>query len=176
MQAAGSVCLKLETFTHHVRLFLAACFAPISCLSLPLVSPVPVSIPEISVVGHAILGRPVKILCQSHTGSLPITYTLVEDYNTVSSTTVSLATEEAIFTVPSASDSKNYMCEANNSQSNPQLSRTLKVAVTGKYLSFWIFTLLCYTTIHYNTLTKGNAIANSKLFQPFWSESTYHTL
>lgn len=93
---------------------------------------VPVSIPEISVVGHAILGRPVKILCRSYTGSLPITYTLIKNYNNVSTATVSLATMEAIFTVAGASDLKSYMCEAKNSERNPKLSRRLNAPVTGK--------------------------------------------
>lgn len=118
-------------------------------LSLPLVSPVPVSIPEISVVGHAILGRPVKILCRSRTGSLPINYTLIEDYNTVSTITVSLATEEAIFTVTSAGNLKSYMCEASNrnSNKNPQLSRRLNALVTGKYFLYFYVVMLCYNTL-----------------------------
>lgn len=114
-------------------------------LSLPFFSSVPVSIPVISVVGHAILGRPVKILCRSHTGSLPITYTLIKDYDTVSTTTVSQATEEAIFTVTSTSDLKSYMCEAKNSKNNPKLSRRLNASVTGKYFSL-VFSR-CYDTL-----------------------------
>ncbi|XP_075888857.1 platelet endothelial cell adhesion molecule-like [Nelusetta ayraudi] len=91
---------------------------------------VPVSIPEISVVGPAILGQPVKILCRSHTGSLPINYTLVKGYTPVRATTVRLASEEAVFTVESTSDLGSYKCEAKNSLKNPQLSERLIDAVT----------------------------------------------
>ncbi|XP_075891792.1 platelet endothelial cell adhesion molecule isoform X3 [Nelusetta ayraudi] len=91
---------------------------------------VPVSIPEISVVGQAILGQPVKILCRSRTGSLPITYTLLKGYTTLMVTTVRLASEEAVFTVESASDLRSYKCEAKNSLKNPQYSKTLIAAVT----------------------------------------------
>ncbi|XP_075888856.1 platelet endothelial cell adhesion molecule-like [Nelusetta ayraudi] len=90
---------------------------------------VPVSIPEISVVGPAILGQPVKILCRSHTGSLPINYTLVKGYTPVRATTVRLASEEAVFTVESTSDLGSYKCEAKNSLKNPQLSEGLIAAV-----------------------------------------------
>ncbi|XP_075888860.1 platelet endothelial cell adhesion molecule-like [Nelusetta ayraudi] len=90
---------------------------------------VPVSIPDISVVGPAILGQPVKIFCRSHTGSLPINYTLVKGYTPVRATTVRLASEEAVFTVESTSDLGSYKCEAKNSLKNPQLSERLIAAV-----------------------------------------------
>lgn len=116
-------------------------------LSLPLVSPVPVSIPEISVVGNAILGQPVKILCRSHTGSPPITYTLIKDYNTVSNITVLLTTEEAFFIVTNASELKSYMCEARNSRRNSQLSERLNVPITGKYFCSHFDIMLLYITL-----------------------------
>lgn len=128
--------------------WLRVCFNQFA-LCLPLVSPVPVSIPEISVVGHAILGQPVKILCRSRTGTLPITYTLMEDYDIVSTTTVSLAKEEAIFTVTTARDLKSYMCEAKNSKRNSQLSKSLNAPLTGKYFSL---AFSCCCMLHYITL------------------------
>lgn len=153
MISTGNVDLRLNTFTNQLA------------LSLPFFSPVPVSIPVISVVGHAILGRPVKVLCQSHTGSLPITYTLIKDYDTVSTTTVSQTTEQAIFTVSSASDLKSYMCEAKNSKKNPKLSRRLNASVTGKYFSLAFSrydTLQCIIIKHILYIVKNQI--NEKYF------------
>ncbi|XP_041820625.1 platelet endothelial cell adhesion molecule isoform X4 [Chelmon rostratus] len=92
---------------------------------------VAVSIPKISVVGRAILGQPFMILCQSDTGSLPINYTLLKDYTPLSTASVKLPFQQAVFTVniTKANDMNKYMCEAKNSHKEGPLSKRLNATV-----------------------------------------------
>lgn len=106
-----------------------------SCSSLLFL--VSVSVPKISVVGFAVLGKPIKILCQSDAGSLPINYTLLKVYDPVSMATVGLPSQKAIFTVniTRADELNEYMCEAKNTHvphKIPPLSRRLNASVVGK--------------------------------------------
>uniref|UniRef100_A0A3Q3VZS2 Ig-like domain-containing protein n=1 Tax=Mola mola TaxID=94237 RepID=A0A3Q3VZS2_MOLML len=92
-----------------------------------------VSVPKISVLGRAVLGQPVKIVCQSDKGSLPINYTLVKNYDTVNSVSVRMPSQQALFTVTitSTDELNRYMCGANNrpgSQDFP-FSRRLNTTV-----------------------------------------------
>lgn len=97
------------------------------------VSVVAVSVPKISVEGRAVLGRPVKILCGSDSGSLPINYTLMKGYDQVDTVVVKLPWERAVFTVTtsSAADMGQFMCEARNGPKEPPLSRRLNLTVVG---------------------------------------------
>ncbi|XP_030289731.1 platelet endothelial cell adhesion molecule isoform X3 [Sparus aurata] len=92
-----------------------------------------VSTPKISVVGRAILGQPVKILCQSDIGSLPINYTLFKDFVEVSTISINRSSQQAHFEVniTSPEDIKQYICEAsNNHRHNKQpLSEKLNAIV-----------------------------------------------
>lgn len=99
---------------------------------LPLLFQVPVSMPEISVVGCAIVHKPVKILCWSHTGSLPITYTLEEGNTIVNTTTVMLDSEKAVFTVQHHGNLEKYRCVARNNVTEPQFSKKLNATAIGK--------------------------------------------
>ncbi|KAK7930763.1 hypothetical protein WMY93_007158 [Mugilogobius chulae] len=92
---------------------------------------VSVSIPKISVVNRPIIGRPFKIRCQSDNGSLPINYTLLQDYNPVSTVTVRVPSEEALFTVTvhKPKDINKFICEASNSRREGLLSTKLDVTV-----------------------------------------------
>ncbi|XP_068176843.1 platelet endothelial cell adhesion molecule isoform X4 [Antennarius striatus] len=92
---------------------------------------VSVSTPKISAVGLVVIGRPFQILCQSDTGSLPINYTLMEDYEPLRSVSVERSSDQAVFTVTiSRSEQiKRYMCEAKNSRKEGELSKRLSVAV-----------------------------------------------
>lgn len=96
-----------------------------------------VSTPKISVVGRAILGQPVKILCQSDIGSLPINYTLFKDFVEVSTISINQSSQQAHFQVniTSPEDIKQYICEAsNNHRHNKQpLSEKLNAIVIGKF-------------------------------------------
>ncbi|XP_057700737.1 platelet endothelial cell adhesion molecule isoform X3 [Corythoichthys intestinalis] len=92
---------------------------------------VTVSTPKISVVGRAVLGRPFKILCQSDTGSLPINYTLLKEYQQLSVASVKMPFEQALFTVTvnHPGEINKFMCEAKNSQREAPLSKRLDAAV-----------------------------------------------
>ncbi|XP_070845429.1 platelet endothelial cell adhesion molecule isoform X1 [Chaetodon trifascialis] len=92
---------------------------------------VAVSIPKISVVGRAVLGQPFKVLCQSDTGSLPINYTLLKDYTPLSTTSVKLPFQQALFTVniTNTNEINKYMCEAKNSHKEGPLSKRLNATV-----------------------------------------------
>ncbi|XP_077574483.1 platelet endothelial cell adhesion molecule isoform X2 [Stigmatopora nigra] len=92
---------------------------------------VTVSTPRISVAGRAVLGRPFKILCQSDTGSLPINYTLLQDYEQLSMAIVKMPFEQALFTVTinHPGDISKFMCEAKNSQREGPLSKRLDATV-----------------------------------------------
>lgn len=98
-----------------------------------------VSVPKISVEGRAILGRPVKILCQSDSGSLPINYTLLKNYNPVDSVVIKLPSERAVFTVTivSTAEMSTFMCEARNGRKDPPRSKRMNVTVVGKYTCFF---------------------------------------
>lgn len=100
---------------------------------------VAVSVPKISVEGRAIVGRPVKILCQSDSGSLPINYTLLKDNDPEDTVVVRLPSERAVFTVTagSAAAMSRFMCEARNGHKDPPLSTRLNVTVVGKCGRFW---------------------------------------
>ncbi|XP_049427454.1 platelet endothelial cell adhesion molecule isoform X3 [Epinephelus fuscoguttatus] len=78
---------------------------------------VSVSAPEITVVGRAVLGQPVKILCQSDVGSLPINYTLIRGYTNLSTIVVKLPSQQALFTVniTKPDEISEYTCRAKNS-------------------------------------------------------------
>ncbi|XP_077460325.1 platelet endothelial cell adhesion molecule isoform X2 [Stigmatopora argus] len=92
---------------------------------------VTVSTPRISVAGRAVLGRPFKILCQSDTGSLPINYTLLQDYEQLSMAIVKMPFEQALFTITinHPGDINKFMCEAKNSQREGPLSKRLDATV-----------------------------------------------
>ncbi|KAG7238230.1 hypothetical protein INR49_031145 [Caranx melampygus] len=88
---------------------------------------VSVSHPKISVEGEAILGRPIKIHCHSDNGSLPINYTLIKHNDILSTKTIRLPTEKALFTVTinSPEEINSFMCEAENNQKQHVRSDTL---------------------------------------------------
>ncbi|XP_051241154.1 platelet endothelial cell adhesion molecule isoform X3 [Dicentrarchus labrax] len=90
-----------------------------------------VSVPRISVDGRAVLGKPFKILCQSDIGSLPINYTLFKDYKPLSTTSIKLSSQQAIFTVTitKPEEINKFMCEAKNSHREGGLSKNLITAV-----------------------------------------------
>ncbi|XP_072319334.1 platelet endothelial cell adhesion molecule isoform X2 [Eucyclogobius newberryi] len=90
-----------------------------------------VSTPKISVMNKAVIGKPFKIRCKSDNGSLPINYTLLEDYNPVSVVTVSVPSEEALFnvTVHKPKDIHKFICEASNSRREGLLSLKLDATV-----------------------------------------------
>ncbi|XP_008293784.1 platelet endothelial cell adhesion molecule isoform X3 [Stegastes partitus] len=92
---------------------------------------VPVSIPKISVYGKAILGKPIQILCQSDSGSLPINYTLFREYMPENTTSVRLPIQEALFTVSISrpEEIKKFMCEASNGRRQPLLGPRLNATV-----------------------------------------------
>ncbi|CAL9700883.1 unnamed protein product [Knipowitschia caucasica] len=92
---------------------------------------VSVSIPKISVVDRAIVDKPFKIRCKSDNGSLPINYTLLEDYAPVSTVTVRLPSEDAVFnvTVHNPKDVQKFICEASNSRREGLLSLKLNATV-----------------------------------------------
>ncbi|XP_041640998.1 platelet endothelial cell adhesion molecule isoform X3 [Cheilinus undulatus] len=92
---------------------------------------VAVSTPKISVRGRAVLHRPFKILCQSDFGSLPINYTLMKDYTNISTFSVKLPGEEAIFpvTISHPAEISKFMCEAKNSPKGAPLSKRLNASV-----------------------------------------------
>ncbi|XP_034747020.1 platelet endothelial cell adhesion molecule isoform X3 [Etheostoma cragini] len=92
---------------------------------------VSVSVPKISVVGRAVLGQPLKILCLSDSGSLPINYTLLREHDPLSTTIVKQPFQPAFFTVPiSKPDEINtYMCEARNNHREFQHSKRLNATV-----------------------------------------------
>lgn len=101
--------------------------------SPPSVSAVAVSVPRISVLGWAILGRPVQVLCQSDSGSLPINYTLLRGYEPVDAVSVQLSSERAVFSVSvsSAAELSSLMCEARNHPREAPLSRRLEATLVG---------------------------------------------
>ncbi|XP_031140447.1 platelet endothelial cell adhesion molecule isoform X8 [Sander lucioperca] len=92
---------------------------------------VSVSIPKISVVGKAVLGQPLKILCQSDSGSLPINYTLLREYDELSTTIVKQPFQQAFFTVTITKPDEitKYMCEAKNNHKEAPLSKRLNATV-----------------------------------------------
>lgn len=94
---------------------------------------VAVSVPKISVEGRAILGRPMKIVCKSDSGSLPINYTLLKDFDRVDTVEVRLPSKGAVFmvTISSPAEMSRFMCEASNNPKNHSLSRTLNTTVVG---------------------------------------------
>uniref|UniRef100_H3DJF7 Platelet endothelial cell adhesion molecule n=1 Tax=Tetraodon nigroviridis TaxID=99883 RepID=H3DJF7_TETNG len=75
------------------------------------------SVPRIWVKGRAILGRPVRILCQSDSGSPPINYTLLRGWEPVDTVSVQLPSQQAEFTVgvSSSAELSRLTCEARNS-------------------------------------------------------------
>ncbi|XP_054635165.1 platelet endothelial cell adhesion molecule isoform X3 [Dunckerocampus dactyliophorus] len=92
---------------------------------------VTVSAPRIAVVGRAVLGRPFKVLCRSDIGSLPINYTLFKEYDQLSTASVKLPFEQALFTVTidQPDEINKFMCEAKNSRKEAPLSKRLDAAV-----------------------------------------------
>ncbi|XP_037115282.1 platelet endothelial cell adhesion molecule isoform X5 [Syngnathus acus] len=98
---------------------------------LTVIPKVTVSTPRITVVGRAVLGRPIKVLCQSDIGSLPINYTLLKDYEILSTASVKMPFEQALFTVTihQPDEINKLMCEAMNSPKEPPLSKRLEATV-----------------------------------------------
>ncbi|KAM9792166.1 platelet endothelial cell adhesion molecule [Neosynchiropus ocellatus] len=98
-----------------------------SSVPLTIRPKVHVSIPKISLVERAVLGRPFKILCRSDSGSLPINYTLHKAFLPVDHFTVRLPDQQAVFTVTVSSpeEMKQFLCEAQNSQRLNHLSKKL---------------------------------------------------
>ncbi|XP_061626001.1 platelet endothelial cell adhesion molecule isoform X1 [Phyllopteryx taeniolatus] len=92
---------------------------------------VTVSTPRISLVGRAVLGRPFKVLCQSDVGSLPINYTLLKEYEQLSTASVKMPFEQALFTITinQPGEISKFMCEAKNSQKEAPLSKRLDATV-----------------------------------------------
>ncbi|XP_034542939.1 platelet endothelial cell adhesion molecule isoform X2 [Notolabrus celidotus] len=92
---------------------------------------VSVSTPRISVVGRAVVDQSIKILCQSDAGSLPINYTLLRDFTELSTVSVKLPFQQAVFTVriSSPAEISKFMCEAKNSQREAPLSKRLNATV-----------------------------------------------
>ncbi|XP_028310070.1 platelet endothelial cell adhesion molecule isoform X3 [Gouania willdenowi] len=92
---------------------------------------VSVSTPKISIYGKAVLGQPIQILCQSDIGSLPINYTLLKGFDEVSTISVQLPGQRAIFRVTAhmPEELSKYMCEAKNSHREAPLSRRLNATV-----------------------------------------------
>ncbi|TWW59785.1 Platelet endothelial cell adhesion molecule [Takifugu flavidus] len=92
---------------------------------------VAVSLPKISVEGRAILGRPVKILCESDSGSLPINYTLLKGYDKLDTVEVRLPSERAVFmvTISSPAEMSRFMCKASNGPKDPSFSGRLNTTV-----------------------------------------------
>lgn len=84
--------------------------------------------------GGAVLGRPLRILCESDSGSLPINYTLMKGYEPVGRVVARLPSDRAVFTVTvsSAAEVSAFMCEASNSPKTPPLSKRLNVTVVGE--------------------------------------------
>nr|XP_046272024.1 platelet endothelial cell adhesion molecule isoform X2 [Scatophagus argus] len=84
---------------------------------------VPVSKPVLSVVGGTlVLGKRFQLVCQSDSGTLPITYTLYGPNRLQETQVVSEPWEKAIFNYSAIykySDVKNFLCHANNSQHRP---------------------------------------------------------
>uniref|UniRef100_A0A3P8T565 Ig-like domain-containing protein n=1 Tax=Amphiprion percula TaxID=161767 RepID=A0A3P8T565_AMPPE len=91
-----------------------------------------VSAPKISVYDKAILGKPIQILCESDTGSLPINYTLWKGYHTEGTTRVQMPFQKALFTVSTSKPEElnKYMCEANNGREEGLLGARLTANVT----------------------------------------------
>lgn len=117
------------------RAFVFASTGTYCVLFFYLSSLVSVSIPKISVDGKAVLGQPFKIRCQSDTGSLPINYTLLKDYSQLSTASVKLPTQQALFTVTinKPEEISKYMCEAKNNHKEAPLSKRLNATVIGNY-------------------------------------------
>ncbi|XP_068607021.1 LOW QUALITY PROTEIN: platelet endothelial cell adhesion molecule [Brachionichthys hirsutus] len=92
---------------------------------------VSVSPPKISVVGRAVLGQPFRILCRSDAGSLPINYTLLEEYAPLGTVRVERPSQQALFsvTISRTEHIRRYMCEAQNSPKEGELSPRLGAAV-----------------------------------------------
>ncbi|KAM7009975.1 platelet endothelial cell adhesion molecule isoform 2-T2 [Tautogolabrus adspersus] len=93
---------------------------------------VSVSIPKILVVGRAVLHQSFKILCQSDIGSLPINYTLLKDYAEVSTISIKLPFQQALFTVTIThpAEISKFMCEAKNRKhKEAPLSKKLNATV-----------------------------------------------
>ncbi|XP_030001486.1 platelet endothelial cell adhesion molecule isoform X3 [Sphaeramia orbicularis] len=90
---------------------------------------VSVSTPRISVVGKAVLGRPFQIRCESDFGSLPINYTLLENYDPLHTVIVKQPGQQALFIVTFRHPGKTskYMCEAKNSHKDGKLSETVDI-------------------------------------------------
>ncbi|XP_026215702.1 platelet endothelial cell adhesion molecule isoform X3 [Anabas testudineus] len=88
---------------------------------------VSVSTPEISLIGSAVQGESFKILCQSHTGSLPINYTLLKNGKVEDTFIVRRPFEQAYFTimVTSPDEIGSYTCEAKNRHREGQYSKRL---------------------------------------------------
>ncbi|XP_035493462.2 platelet endothelial cell adhesion molecule isoform X3 [Scophthalmus maximus] len=88
---------------------------------------VSVSIPKISVVGKVVLGQPFNIRCHSDTGSFPINYTLIRNYDNVATTSVKLPSQEALFsvTISRPEELSKYMCEAKNNRKEVPPSKRL---------------------------------------------------
>ncbi|XP_067440385.1 platelet endothelial cell adhesion molecule-like [Thunnus thynnus] len=92
---------------------------------------VPVSAPNISVVDKVVLKQPFKILCKSDNGSLPINYTLLKDKSQLSTITVKLPIQKALFTVTvtHTDEISKYTCEAKNSHKKSLISERLNATV-----------------------------------------------
>lgn len=84
--------------------------------------------------GWAILGQPVRIFCQSDSGSPPITYTLLRSSKPVATISKQLPSEQVLFTVSvgSAAELSSLMCEARNKPKEAKLSRRLEATLVGK--------------------------------------------
>lgn len=107
---------------------------PTSPSSSSSVVPVAASVPRIWVKGRAILGRPVRILCQSDSGSPPINYTLLRGWEPVDTVSVQLPSQQAEFTVgvSSSAELSRLTCEARNNPRKAPRSPGLDALVVGK--------------------------------------------
>ena len=118
-------------------------FAPTLLFSFS--SSVAVSVPNISVVDKVVLEEPFKILCKSDNGSLPINYTLLKDKSQLSTISVKLPIQQALFTVSvtHTDEISKYTCEAKNSHKEVKLSKSLNATVIGKYSNLITMFLIC---------------------------------
>ncbi|XP_038138246.1 platelet endothelial cell adhesion molecule [Cyprinodon tularosa] len=84
---------------------------------------VPVSDPVLSVAGGKMfLGKRFQLICHSHTGTIPIKYTLYGPNRLILNREVSGSEEQAIFDVPpisKTSDLETFLCHAKNNPRFP---------------------------------------------------------
>lgn len=111
----------------------------------------PASTPEIFVKEKVILGKRFTIHCKS-SGTLPITYTLLQDGQPRESHTVNKPEEEALFltTIQEKKDINGFQCRAQNQgtrkyQDSQPLNASLVGEVQKAHHLFIRFLLICHS-------------------------------